>query len=58
MHLVKEAVDEQQLDVHHCGTKEMTADGFSKPLEGSDFKQSINDLNIFNLSKSQPESIE
>jgi hypothetical protein len=57
MHLVKEAVDEQRLDVHHCGTKEMTADGFSKPLEGSDFKQFINDLNIFSSSISQPESV-
>ncbi len=58
MHLVKEAVNEQRLDVRHCGTKEMTADGFSKPLEGSDFKQFISDLNIFHVSKSQPESVE
>jgi hypothetical protein len=58
MHLVKEAVDEQQLDVRHCKTKEMIADGFTKPLEGVDFKQFINNLNIFNTSKSQPESVE
>jgi hypothetical protein len=58
MHLVKEAVDEQRLDVRHCGTKEMTADGFSKPLEGADFKQFINVLNIIHTSKSQPESVE
>jgi hypothetical protein len=36
----------------------MRADGFSKPLEGSDFKRFISDLNIFDMSKSQPESVE
>jgi hypothetical protein len=34
MHLVKEAVDEQRLDIRHCNTKnmiaEMKANGFSK----------------------------
>jgi hypothetical protein len=58
MHLVKEAVDEQRLNVRHCKTKEMIADGLTKPLEGAEFKQFINDLGIFYNSKSQPESIE
>jgi hypothetical protein len=58
MHLVKEAVDEQRLNVRHCKTKEMIADGRTKPLEGAEFKQFINDLGIFYNSKSQPESIE
>jgi hypothetical protein len=60
MHLVKEAVDEQRLDIRHCNTKNMIADGFTKPLEGVDFKQFINNLNIFpsKNGKSQPGSVE
>jgi hypothetical protein len=37
---------------------EMIADGLTKPLEGAEFKQFIDDLGIFNNSKSQPESVE
>jgi hypothetical protein len=58
MHLVKEAIDERRLIVHHCKANEMIADGLTKPLESAEFKQFINDLGIFNKSKSQPESVE
>jgi hypothetical protein len=58
MHLVKEAVDDKRLEIRHCKTDDMIADGFTKPLEGMAFKQFINTLNIFNVSKSQRESIE
>jgi hypothetical protein len=58
MHLVKEAIDEWRLIVHHCKASEMIADGLPKPLEGAEFKQFINDLGVFNKSKSQPESVE
>ncbi len=58
MHLVKEAVDEQRHNVRHCKMTEMIADGLTKPLEGAEFKQFIDDLGIFNNSKSQPESVE
>jgi hypothetical protein len=37
MHLVKEAVDLNHLVIRHCNTKSMTADGFTKPLEGIEF---------------------
>jgi hypothetical protein len=56
MHLVKEAVDEQRLDIRHCRTDEMIADGFTKSLEGMTYKQFIHNLHIF-TSKSQPESV-
>ncbi len=56
MHLVKEAVNEQQLDIRHCKTHEMIADGFTKPIEGVSYKQFIHNLNVF-TSKSQPESV-
>jgi hypothetical protein len=56
MHLVKEAVDERRLEIRHCRTNDMIADGFTKPLEGMTFQQFVNDLNIF-PSKSQPESV-
>jgi hypothetical protein len=57
MHLVKEAVDDKRLDIRHCKTMNMIADGFTKPLEGVAFKQFINALNIFDISKSQRESV-
>jgi hypothetical protein len=57
MHLVKEAVDDKRLDIRHCKTVNMIADGFTKPLEGGAFKQFISALNIFNISKSQRESV-
>jgi hypothetical protein len=57
MHLVKEAVDDKRLDIRHCKTINMIADGFTKPLEGVAFKQFINALNIFDTSKSQRESV-
>ncbi len=44
--------------MRHCNTKEMIADGLTKPLEGAEYKQFINDLGIFNKSKSQLESVE
>jgi hypothetical protein len=50
MHLVKEAVDEQNLDIQHCKTNEMIADGFTKPFKGAVFKHIIRTLNIFNTS--------
>jgi hypothetical protein len=52
MHLVKEAVDEQRLNICHCKTQNMIADGLTKPLDGADFKQFIQMLNIFTISKS------
>jgi hypothetical protein len=60
MHLVKEANDEQRLDIRHCNTANMIAGSFTKPLEGADFRKFINDLNIFpnKNSKSQPGSVE
>jgi hypothetical protein len=58
MHLVKEAVDEKRLEIRHCKTDEIIADGFTKPLEGIAFKRFINVLNIFSISKRQPESVE
>ncbi len=57
MHLVKEAVDDKRLEICHCKTVDMIADGFTKPLEGVAFKQFISALNTFNISKSQRESI-
>jgi hypothetical protein len=36
----------------------MIADGLTKPLDGADFKQFIKMLNVFTISKSQPESVE
>ncbi len=58
MHLVKEAVDDNRINIRHCKTKEMIADGFTKPLEGIDFKYFIWKLHIYNYSKSQPGSVE
>jgi hypothetical protein len=60
MHLVKEASDEQRLDIRHCNTANMIADGFTKPLEGAEFRKFVHDLNIFpkSISKSQPGSVE
>jgi hypothetical protein len=60
MHLVIEANDEQRLDIQHCNTANMIADGFTKPLEGAEFREFVHDLNIFpnSISKSQPGSVE
>ncbi len=58
MHLVKEAVDDNHINICHCKTQEMIADGFIKPLEGIDFKYFIQALHIYNSSKSQPGSVE
>jgi hypothetical protein len=58
MHLVKETVDKQRLIISHCKAPNMIADGLTKPLDGADFKQFIKMLNVFTISKSQPESIE
>jgi hypothetical protein len=51
MHLVKEAVDERRLEIRHCGTNDMVADGFTKPLEGMSFQQFINDLKKWDWNK-------
>jgi hypothetical protein len=56
MHLVKEAVDNEKINVRHCKTNDMIADGFTKPLEGVDFKHFIKALYIF-CCKSQPGSV-
>jgi hypothetical protein len=37
MHLGKEAVDEHKVNIVHVPTKQMIADGLTKPLEGRDF---------------------
>jgi hypothetical protein len=37
MHLVLEAVRQNRVEIKYIGTKEMKADGLSKPLEGLDF---------------------
>jgi hypothetical protein len=58
MHLVKEAVDAKKINIRHCKTQEMIADGFTRPLEGVDFKRFIEALHIFHFGKSQPGSIE
>jgi hypothetical protein len=57
MYLTKEAVDMQRLIIKHCRTNQMIADGFTKPLEGADFKQFLQALDIFDLSESQPGSV-
>jgi hypothetical protein len=36
----------------------MIADGFTKPLEGVEFQQFIRALDIFDISKSQPVTVE
>jgi hypothetical protein len=36
----------------------MIANGFTKPLEGVEFKQLMEMLDIFDTSKSQPGSVE
>jgi hypothetical protein len=33
MHLVKEAVDAKKINIRHCKTQEMIADGFTRPLD-------------------------
>jgi hypothetical protein len=58
MHLVKEAVDNEKINVHHCKTNDMIADGFTKPLEGVDFRHFIEALHIFHFGISQRGSIE
>ncbi len=57
MHLVKEAVDANKINIRHCRTNEMIADGFTKPLEGTEFQWFLHALDIFSRSKSQPGSI-
>jgi hypothetical protein len=37
MHLVLEAVRQNRVEIGYVGTKEMKADGLSKPLEGLEF---------------------
>jgi hypothetical protein len=55
MHLAKEAVDLDRLLIKHCNAKSMIADGFTKSLEGTDFKQFIHGLMIFHKQKTTGE---
>ena len=38
MHLVKEAVDEDKLEMKYCKAHDMKTDGFFKPIVGAAFK--------------------
>jgi hypothetical protein len=55
MHLAKESVDLHCLVIRHCNAKSMIADGFTKPLEGAEFKQFIQGLMIFHEQKTTRE---
>jgi hypothetical protein len=46
MHLAKEAVDLKRLIIKHCRAELMIADGLTKPLEGIDFQQFVQNLMI------------
>jgi hypothetical protein len=51
MHLAKEAVDEDRLIIKHCKANLMIADGFTKPLKGSEFQQLCSSLDIYHSSQ-------
>jgi hypothetical protein len=55
MHLAKEAVDLKRLIIKHCRAKLMIADGLTKPLEGIDFQQFVQNLMIYDLKKTTGE---
>jgi hypothetical protein len=55
MHLAKEAVDLKRLIIKHCRAELMIADGLTKPLEGIDFQQFVQNLMIYDLKKTTSE---